>query len=169
MIYFTSDLHFNHTNIINLCYRPFNDIETMNKTIIDNYNKIVTNKDTVYILGDCGFKPEEQLKQLKGKKILIKGNHDKLKDIQNCFINIYDYLEIQYNHQKFCLFHYPIAEWNGYFNNSYCLHGHQHNKPEYNLNNKNKNFRCYDVGVDANNFTPVSIDEIITFFKYLTN
>lgn len=81
MNYFTSDLHLGHRNIIRLCNRPFATIEEMDETLIRNWNAKVTNGDTVYILGDLLFrneKPaEEYLKQLKGKKHLIIGNHDR--------------------------------------------------------------------------------------------
>lgn len=81
MNYFTSDLHLGHRNIIRLCNRPFATIEEMDETLIRNWNAKVTNGDTVYILGDLLFrneKPaEEYLKQLKGKKHPIIGNHDR--------------------------------------------------------------------------------------------
>ena len=81
------------------------------------------------------------------------------------FESISDYKQIDYMNTKFILFHYPILEWNHFFRGSIHLHGHQHNKPEYNLENLRKGIKRYDVGVDANNMTPISADEIIAFFK----
>ena len=52
MIYFTADTHFCHSNIINLSNRPFRDIDTMNKQLIQNWNAYVTDRDEIYILGD---------------------------------------------------------------------------------------------------------------------
>lgn len=80
MNYFTSDLHFGHFNAIGFDYRPFQTVEEMDKALIDNWNRKVTNEDTVYILGDFCFhsdkEPEYYLQQLKGKKYLVQGNHD---------------------------------------------------------------------------------------------
>ena len=81
MVYFTSDLHLGHENVIKLCNRPFDSIEEMDAALIRNWNRKVTNGDTVYVLGDLIYKskkpPEEYLRQLKGKKHLIVGNHDR--------------------------------------------------------------------------------------------
>lgn len=79
MIYFTSDLHFNHVNIIQYCNRPYHYIEEMNEALVANWNSIVTPNDTVYCLGDISltFKPIELFSQrLNGHKYLVPGNHD---------------------------------------------------------------------------------------------
>ena len=96
--YITSDTHFNHSNIIKYCNRPFHDIYEMNQAIIDRWNSIVNDNDIVYHLGDFAFirrdnlelSYAQQLRQqirefvdrLNGKIILIKGNHDKLSNFQ---------------------------------------------------------------------------------------
>ena len=77
--YYIADTHFGHDNIRKLSNRLFNTIEEMDKAIIDNWNSIVTDNDDVYILGDFSYKSEDKivyLKQLKGRKHLIVGNHD---------------------------------------------------------------------------------------------
>lgn len=79
--YFISDTHFGHENIIKYCNRPFKDVTEMDRTIIENYNKDISKDDIVFFLGDIGFnqKPiKEIIPQLKGTKILIRGNHDRL-------------------------------------------------------------------------------------------
>lgn len=76
-----------------------------------------------------------------------------------------DYYELEYESNFFVLFHYPLEEWNKFYRGAYQLHGHQHNNSLYNYENLQKGLRRYDVGVDANNFKPVSIDEIIKFLK----
>ena len=78
-IYFTSDLHFSHTNVIDFCERPFKTIEEMDEHIIKKWNKRVKDCDIVYVLGDVQWfiKKTDILPRLKGTKILIRGNHDR--------------------------------------------------------------------------------------------
>ncbi len=171
MIYFTSDIHFGHEKIIKHCKRPFNDVESMNNRIINNWNKIINYDDEVYILGDLTMKgaayANEYLQKLTGKKYFISGNHDRFiynKDFNNnLFVFIKNYYELEYKNIKFILFHYPIHEWNGYYKNTIHLHGHIHtnNIDKFQLKHGN----IYDVGVDANNFTPISIEDIISKFS----
>ena len=80
-IFFYADPHFGHANIIRYCKRPFANVKEMNGKLIKNYNHLIMDSDIVYFLGDVGLGKSEELmpifKKLKGKKILIKGNHDK--------------------------------------------------------------------------------------------
>ena len=80
MEYFISDTHFYHYNIIQYCNRPFDNIEEMNNRMIESWNSVVTQDDTVYFLGDFGFGDKEKLSnictQLNGAKIMLRGNHD---------------------------------------------------------------------------------------------
>ena len=84
-VFFTSDCHFDHANIIKYCSRPFETAEEMNRQLILNWNKVVSWDDTVFILGDFCFgqrtRWEKILPQLNGYKYLVLGNHDKLKYI----------------------------------------------------------------------------------------
>lgn len=172
MLYFTSDLHFYHENVIRFTNRPYRTVEEMNQKLIKNWNKIIKPQDEVYILGDLTMKgPElamEILSQLVGVKHLIKGNHDKYIEkksfVKELFASVADYGEVTYQNQKFILFHYPILEWDGYFRGTIMLHGHQHNHADYNLLNREKQILRYDVGVDANEMTPVSAEKIMAFF-----
>jgi calcineurin-like phosphoesterase family protein len=80
--FFTSDLHMGHARIVELCNRPFADVDEMNQTIIDRWNAIVTSYDRVYILGDLALgKLDDSLAlvaQLNGDKYLVPGNHDRV-------------------------------------------------------------------------------------------
>lgn len=85
MIYFTSDLHLGHRGIIAMRNRPFADVEEMNRILIANFNAVVHKDDTVYILGDLAHHMQVEdinkiIGKLNGRKILIKGNHDKKYD-----------------------------------------------------------------------------------------
>ena len=79
-VFFTSDLHFFHKNIIRFDNRPFTSVEEMNETLIRNWNRKVKKDDLVYILGDISWGNDEEtcaiFARLNGRKVLIKGNHD---------------------------------------------------------------------------------------------
>lgn len=165
MIFFTSDTHYHHANIIKYSNRPYKNVEEMNQALIDNWNRVVGPKDTVYHLGDVSFGRElKELNYLNGYKVFILGNHDKY-FVENCKkegknYEIKNYAEISYMNEKLILFHFPLLTWNKARYGSFQLHGHIHSKvPIY------SNVRRYDVGVDANNYTPVSIEQIIESFK----
>lgn len=174
MIYFTSDLHFYHDNVIKHQNRPFLNVEEMNQSLIYNWNKKVGISDEIYILGDVTMKGttyiQELLAQLNGYKYLIKGNHDRFADQatfdESAFAWIENYHELNYQNEHFILFHYPIEEWNHFFRGSIHLHGHQHNNSDYNVQNLEKGLRRFDVGVDANDMSPISIEEIISILFY---
>lgn len=121
MIFFTSDCHFNHQNILEYEKESrgcFSTIEEMNEQIIYNWNKKVSKNDTVYILGDMfmgGLDAiDEIMPRLKGKKILIRGNHDTNKRMERTLPYLeeaYDIYNLKYNKQMFVLCHYPLREW----------------------------------------------------------
>lgn len=134
MNYYISDLHIGCTNSF--------DGRTLehDEMLVSNWNSKVNNNDTVYVLGDIGRvgsnKDNEYLcsviSRLKGRKILIKGNHDILKDyrVKQLFTEIYDYLVITDNqkgfNQKLVLSHYPIFSWDGCYKDTVLLYGHTH-------------------------------------------
>ena len=170
MKFYTSDLHFNHANIMTLCHRPFKSIEEMNETIILKWNQKILASDEVYILGDVvwgnGLMANQFISRLKGKKFLIEGNHDYrfLKD-RNFDLSLFKwvkkYEEIEDNYNKVILCHYPMAEWNGFYHNSIDLFGHVHDNPSFYHNYpwaycKN----AYNVGVDVNDFEPKTLTEL---------
>ncbi len=169
MVYFTSDLHLGHPAIIRMKNRPFADIEEMNQVLIHNYNSLVHKHDTVYILGDiCYHLSVEQandlIAKLHGKKILITGNHDKQYD-RSLFEEVCDFKVISVYGVSFALMHYPMISWPHLFRGGIHVHGHLHSYEEYNLDNFVRGIRRYDVGVDANNFYPVSAQNVIDFFQ----
>ena len=169
MIYFTSDLHLGHRAIISMQNRPFADVEEMDRTLIDNYNAMVHKDDTVYILGDIAHHMHVEdvnkiIERLNGRKILIRGNHDKKYD-RGLFEEIRDFKEVSLNGHSFSLMHYPMLEWPKSFHGSIMLHGHIHSDESYNLKNRENGILRYDVGVDANQFRPVSVREILKFFE----
>lgn len=168
-IYLTSDMHFGHINILEYEDRMnimnVNTIEEHDKKLIDNWNKVVTNKDLVIILGDIGFytpvKLNKIMKQLNGDKILIAGNHDnkyiksKVMD-RTIFKYIDNYMEINYKGYNICLMHYPILSFNGMHNEkSVHFFGHIHTA-KYKLPR-----HSYHIGIDTNKYKPIHIDKAI--------
>jgi calcineurin-like phosphoesterase family protein len=169
MIYFTSDLHFGHDKILEYCPRPYENTGEMNVGLIERINSVVSDCDTLYILGDIAIgnmskmQAQELISQIHGKKILIRGNHEKSYD-ESLFEEVCDYKEITYKNILFVLFHYPIEEWKNRECGSIHLHGHIHSSIRYNEKQKKNNILRYDVGIDANNCYPVSIEDIIRYF-----
>lgn len=151
--WFTSDLHFSHTRLLELCpnTRGYETIEEMNADIIKKWNEQVLPDDVVYILGDVFFcKADtaiEILEQLNGVKHLILGNHDKvIRDnvvIQGYFDSINEYKVIKLSGKKVVLFHFPIQQWDCMHYGSYHLYGHLHG------GGGGVTGRAMDVGLDA--------------------
>jgi calcineurin-like phosphoesterase family protein len=159
MIFFISDTHFGHYNIIKHCNRPFLNIHIMDQIIFDNINEVVRPEDTLYILGDFCFKgkkPAEYLSRIVCQDVhLILGNHDKRSDyIDNMsaaridvgFTSVQDVKEIIYCNQRIYLSHYPHRSWPASHKGSYMLYGHVHGK--FNNEDKASNRLTLDVGVD---------------------
>jgi calcineurin-like phosphoesterase family protein len=182
MIYFTSDLHLGHRNIIKYCNRPFRDIHEMNKCIIDTINNTVNMDDSLYILGDFAFRgkdPIEYRNRIICKDIhVVVGNHDREKDFKKYltqeensygFSSVQDVKEIIHCNQKIFLSHYPHRSWPASHKGSYHLYGHVHSK----LNEEDRNSKrlTLDVGVDNTaNYgkmfgEPWSFRELQTLFK----
>lgn len=173
-IFYIADTHFGHANIMRHCNRPFSTVDEMDEVMIRNWNSVVNKNDDVYIIGDFCFKsgknPAEYLKRLNGKKHLISGNHDGkvLKDpyVRSLFESIEKYDEIEDNGRRVILFHYPIAEWNGYFRNSYHVFGHIHNKEDNEANKMMKNIKnAFNAGADCIGFYPRTLDQLIEIKK----
>lgn len=187
-LYFTSDTHFLHENIIKYCNRPFNNIGHMDEVIVNNWNSMITDDDTIFHLGDfCwGGKGEwiHFMHRLRGKKILIQGNHDRDKDIPiemwneiyPAFVNI----EVKDDKpQRITLCHYPMISWHQSHKGAWQFFGHMHNasikpqkehieggdevasflKEEYKYSDKLR-YDQYDVGVDGNDYSPISYYQI---------
>lgn len=164
MILFTSDTHFYHKNVIKYNNRPFNNVEEMNRALIENWNRKVSKDDTIFHLGDFAFakpaKIEKILQDLNGKKILIMGNHDQcMRGLHSYFEYVTNYHELRVNNQMFVLSHYPFARWNKGHHGAFMLHGHEHGSYK-------THGRIMDVGVDNCNYEPITLDEVVDKLKY---
>lgn len=171
-IFFTSDTHFGHRNIIKYANRPFEDSGEMDEALIANWNDLIANDDEVYHLGDFSLtdpnRTDKILNRLNGKIYLIKGNHEKsvLKKsfTRDRFEWIKDYYELTINNERMkqmiCLSHYAHRVWNKSHHGSFHLYGHSHDSLEYQPWGKSM-----DVGVDTaarilGEYRPFSFNEI---------
>jgi calcineurin-like phosphoesterase family protein len=109
----------------------------MHTYILNRWNSKITNGDTVYILGDIALKGRNDaliamVAQLKGKKVLIKGNHDDIKDYRyaQLFHEICERKELSETFEgksyKLVLDHFPILMWSGQHKGTILLYGHTH-------------------------------------------
>lgn len=175
-VFFTSDTHFGHDNIIGFCNRPFKNVQEMDEELIRRWNEKVGPDDYVFHLGDFCFKGSQYwdriIKRLNGHIFLILGNHDmkNLKDgVMYKFAWVGQQAYITIAGRSVYLNHFPFLCYGGSYRNLasvvYALHGHTHFSPR---NEQGKDINrlewCfpsqYDVGVDANDFAPISFDEI---------
>ena len=132
MVYFIADPHFGHENVLRLCNRPFETIEQMNETLIQNWNRRVTGSDNIYIVGDLFFRcedPEAILRRLHGKKQLIVGNHDSSwmgkVQVEKYFKSVELMAITSTGTHAVTLCHYPLLSWK-HAKTSYMIHGHIH-------------------------------------------
>lgn len=169
--FFTSDTHFSHANIIRFCHRPFKDVDQMNEALIANWNRVVEPDDTVFHLGDfcLGGSAEWNniLNRLNGKIYLIIGNHDR-KNIRQGYMNKFEdvvmQLRIEVGKRSIYLNHYPFLSYGGAYRDVWQLFGHVHTSPNSTgLDTSRLGMLLptqYDVGVDNNNYTPVSYEQV---------
>lgn len=175
-IYLTSDWHINHDKEFIYEKRGFSNVNEMNDKIIENYNSIITNQDTVYMLGDLclgtldKLKESNYLENLNGNIKFIIGNHDSdekinyYKQIKN--IEIIGYATyLKYKKYRFYLSHYPTitsyADDKKLKSKVLNLYGHTHQTEKF----YNNNYTMFHVGVDSNNLFPINIDDIIEEIK----
>jgi calcineurin-like phosphoesterase family protein len=130
-VWFTSDTHFGHTNIIGYSKRPFASIEEMDVTLICNWNGCVRPDDEVWHLGDLTFKADkaaaDYLNRLNGRKHLIWGNHDSSKvRALSGWASSQPYAELSLNGRKIVLLHYGMRIWNKSHHGALHFYGHSH-------------------------------------------
>ncbi len=180
-VFFTSDFHIGHYSVIKFDKRPFQDLNTMNQNLIDNWNSVVSDNDIVFFLGDLSYKCNPKtvkwfVSQLKGKIHFVMGNHDRYEDISKLgrFENIYGDRttlggatiqirdeDVKNGWQDIVLCHYAILSWNKAHYGSWHLHGHSHQSltqnPDMNWFYKRK---VIDVGCNGWDYKPISYQEI---------
>lgn len=174
MKWLTSDLHLDHNNIIEYSNRPFDSVESMNNFIISNINKKIKPNEELFILGDfcVGHGKIDRIIELfymiNCKNIhMIYGNHDKAirknsaKLIEGGIIkSAQDVLITKENGHSIFLSHYAHKVWPSSHRGRFHCYGHSHG----NLQDDPTSLSM-DVGVDCNNFTPLSIIDIVNIMS----
>lgn len=155
-VFMIGDTHFCHSNIIKYCDRPFNSTEEMNEKLIENWNKVVGKQDRVFMIGDFALCGKEKIieigKRLKGKKILILGNHEgaSLKTYYEADFEMVSKFPIFFN--GYLVSHIP-QEISLYPN----IHAHTHNTRE----NDTLHF-C--TSVEMIEYKPINFEEVKKYF-----
>jgi calcineurin-like phosphoesterase family protein len=173
-----SDPHFDHANICTFTnfdgspVRPWNHVGQMNEDMIRWYNEMVDDNDRVYILGDVAFsaaKMQKYVSQLKGRKVLVPGNHEPPK--MRKYFDLFDDVRGYVVKKGFIMSHIPIhpeslARW------ELNIHGHTHanavrvNQDDFILNGKvldpsDEDPRYFCACVERTNFRPILLDDIL--------
>ncbi|MFC7053067.1 metallophosphoesterase family protein [Hansschlegelia quercus] len=156
-VFFTSDTHFGDQRVLNLYPRPFVSVAEMDAALIARWNDLVGSDDEVWHLGDFARSTKsaaENFRQLKGRKHLVVGNIDSAFVRELAWASIAPYAEIEVEGVKLILCHYPFRSWNGMHRGAVNLHGHSHGR-------LNPLPRQLDVGVDARDYRPVRLSELL--------
>lgn len=191
MRYMISDTHFGHARIIELSKRPFRNFEHMDQMLIENWNSIVGEDDTIFHLGDVALGSWDRwdsiLTRLNGYKILVVGNHDRVfkggqRRQQERFAPLYEgwFDEVHDSYEltledgtEVNLSHFPY-DGDSHDEDRYSesrlkdegkvlVHGHTH--LDNVISRSKKNTIQIHVGVDAHNYTPVSEQQVIDYIR----
>lgn len=185
-IFFSSDQHFGHRNVLRFCGRPYRDEKEMGQALIDNWNSVVTNDDIVVSMGDFfWFNDSHSIKKcidkLNGKEIyLVLGNHDKRESfrrvtderfhivdgITHIFLRCEDENRWYQKTFEIVCCHYPLMTWSHRDRGAINLFGHIHSGWLRSCDDYDQNLPLWrgqqlDVGVDNQNFTPVSFEDVL--------
>ena len=181
--YIIADTHFDHPDILFHANRPWlkdgdrvngrwvdKDIaakrtEEMNNDMVERWNRVVTKRDRVIIIGDFAFKRHGRwVNVLNGKKIMISGNHDDMADLfKKQFTEYHEFgVDKIVNRQLITFCHYPMYTWDRKSEGAWCLFGHVHGRMPQGLPGP-KNISgglMLDMGADVWDYTPVHFDRV---------
>ena len=184
-IFFSSDQHFGHRNVVKFCARPFVDEKAMGKQLIENWNSVVGPDDIVVTMGDLfWFNDSHAIKKciakLNGKEIyIVLGNHDKresfrritdgrfhiLDGISHIYLRCEDETRWYQKTFEIVCSHYPLMTWAHRDKGAINLFGHIHSGPR-SLADYDQDLPLWigqqlDVGVDNQEYTPISFEDLL--------
>ena len=187
-MFLISDTHLDHENIIKYCGRPFSSLEQMDRTIIENWNKRVSNDDIVLFGGDVAMAREEvafeYANQLHGTLVSLIGNHDDF-DVDSAPFEAANYLRFVYPHSgttcQFYYSHYPghYAEQTNRDDDriqpQYAippddfrgvnLHGHVHNNDTEQFPLYNPHENTVNLSAELLGYAPLKLSELIEIIE----
>ena len=149
--------------------RPVDEVNALMTLLMESIEEEIFMKNNISfrIIGDVEKLPENVLNRLNGKIYLIVGNHD-MKNLRQSYYDRFEEIvmqkHIEIGKQKIYLNHCPFLCYGGAYKDTWQLFGHVHtskNNTGKDASRLNMLFPTqYDVGVDNNNFTPVSFDQV---------
>lgn len=157
--FLTADTHFGHAGIMAMSGRPFSSVEEHDELLIQSWNAVVRPKDEVWHLGDfaMGSSPErcaQIFRRLRGRKILVRGNHDRARTLALGWHERYDLATPKLGGRRWVLCHYPMRAWPGAWRGARHAFGHTHGLLA-------DTSRSCDVGVDRWSYRPASVEEVL--------
>jgi calcineurin-like phosphoesterase family protein len=170
-VWFASDYHFHHANVIKYDNRPFKDVDDMNEMLIDTWNHYIAKNDIVFYLGDFCFNRKllkETVDKLNGRIHYILGNHDNEKDLLklNRFESVNDYINLMVSdeenprkYQGIIMMHYPILSWDKAHHGNWHLHGHTHQNLEKVMPDYYK-YKVLDISCNGWDYAPIHYTDI---------
>jgi len=153
-LWLSGDQHYGHRNIITYAKRPFTDIEEMNETLISNFNSVVSEKDVTIHAGDfCFGNRSKFVKRLNGRHIFLRGDHDTGQQ---------EIFQTGLNGHWLVICHWPLSVWPRSHYGAFHAYAHCHGR----FQNIGKS---WDIGVDNNNYFPVSEEQFVGIMKARPN
>jgi len=156
--FFTADSHFGHAGVLRMSRRPFDTIAEHDEMLVQAWNAVVGPKDEVWHLGDfaMGSSPERcqaLFRRLRGRKNLVRGNHDKKRVLDLPWHEQHDLVSRKIDGARVVMCHFPMRAWPGAWRGAIHLFGHTHGMlPDTS--------QSCDVGVDRWSYAPVTLGQI---------
>ncbi|WP_075936279.1 metallophosphoesterase [Halosegnis longus] len=166
MDYLISDLHLDHTNIIEYCDRPFSSIEEMNETLVERWNGQIAPDDTVVYGGDLTIRSQaaallDWLEQLNGEMVFVLGNHDNIVLDQLDHVQFVEETRFTHRGVPFHVVHDPAA---GPSNpTGWLLHGHHHNNWPEEFPFIDHGSRRVNFSVELLGYRPLAVDRLVEY------
>lgn len=168
MDFFTADTHLGHANIIKYCDRPFQTVEQMDDTIINNINEVVKANDRLYHVGDFSYRGGAKAipayrRRINCKNVfIVPGNHDRESQLKGHFIVLPQCYMYENDGFRIVLCHYAMRVWEHSHHGAGMLYGHSHGGLPI-----VPGAPTFDCGVDSWNMSPINLFTVKQQMKYL--